>query len=131
MLAHCAYFFSIRISILYIFFPELKTIDTCGNPTMTMTRIMSLASAYGLLINLLPTNFSGNEIGKTADAASISKVSCQNHPPIITASKTGTYIHKSEQKKNFILGSLDLTEPSPIVLLYLQDQEARKALQMQ
>ena len=98
MLAHCAYFFSIRISILYIFFPELKTIDTCGNPTMTMTRIMSLASAYGLLINLLPTNFSGNEIGKTADhSTAISKVSCTNHPPssnstTTTASKTGTYV---------------------------------------
>ena len=86
--------------ILYIFFPELKTIDTCGNPTMTMTRIMSLASAYGLLINLLPTNFSGNEIGKTADHAAISKVSCQNHPPSTTASKTGMYINLSRKKSS-------------------------------
>ena len=98
---------------------------------MTMTRIMSLASAYGLLINLLPTNFSGNEIGKTADAASISKVSCQNHPPI-TASKTGTYINLSRKKK-FHPRVIGLDPPSLIIFTRSSSSEleARKTLQIQ
>ena len=57
-----------------MFFTGLKIIDTCGNRTMTTTRMISLASDYGFLVHHSPTNFSaGNELGKP-----ISKVSCQN-----------------------------------------------------
>ena len=60
--------------MIVFWFTGLRIMDTCGNPSMTTTRIISLASDYGLLIHLSPsTNFSGNEIGKP-----ISKVSCKN-----------------------------------------------------
>ena len=61
-----------------MFFTGLKIIDTCGNRTMTTTRMISLASDYGFLVHHSPTNFSGNELGKH-----ISKVSCQNQGTIL------------------------------------------------